>query len=236
MNQQNKNLNLAIAMVTAPRRKDTARRSILSLRFADNRPKKIHIFAEPNSPIPTVDFVQIHQNEETLGCFRNFHQAHRWLLDNTTADWILVLSDDMKGKDTWIRRAGEYVSRISSSVENFGYLALYTPLGMKQFFKNDPQLEIIELNRGWGRGGWGGLYLMPRKSAEKILASRFYTEHLENYEKNQQFDECMKEACLELGLSQYYVNPSLFDHVGITSTIGHEYRKLDKGLNFGRNT
>ncbi len=228
-------IDLSIAILTAPRLKDTARRMLLGMRFVTNRPEVIHLFAEPGSVFPDLDFIEVHQNERTMGCFRNFDQAHRYLIEETDSEWILVMSDDVKYRESWIVRAEEYVNKLKHSPD-FGYLALYTPVGMKQFFSRNPHKEIIYLNRGWGKGGWGGLYLMRRETAQRMINTKVYQNHKDTYTKNQQFDECVKEAFMELGLDQFYVNPSLFDHVGMTSTIGHNHRALDKGLNWGRNT
>lgn len=219
-----------IAVITAPRLKPTVGRMLQGFKYLPSRPDKIHVFAEPDTHFIEHPFIEVHQNSEKMGCFKNFDQAYEYLINNGDSKYILVLSDDMKYKSGWIKKA----VAIADGLTKFGYVALYTPKGLKWAFENNPQNEVIKLNRGWGKGGWGGLYLMTRESAKKILSHKFYQDHKENYRENQQFDECIKETCFQLELDQYYINPSLFDHVGETSTIGHEHRSMDKGLNYER--
>lgn len=231
---QNNIPSLAMGVITAPRIKDTAKRMLLGLKTVKHIPKKIHVFAEPNAPVPDDNLLVVHQNETQLGCFKNFYHTHKWLLENTACDYILVLADDVKYKSTFIQKAFEHIQQIN--IERMGYLALYTPSGMRQFF-NDVHgrtPERVILNYGFGGGGWGGCYLMHRKNATRIFRHHAMLDHYENYKANQQFDEIVKECCHQLRLNQYYINPSLFDHIGVTSTIGHQYRAIDKGLNHPR--
>jgi len=47
--------------------------------------------------------------------------------------------------------------------------------------------------------------------------------HLENYEANQQIDLAIPESVFQMGLKQMFHVPSLMNHIGHSSTIGHKH-------------
>lgn len=214
-----------VAIITAPRQQPTIGQSIKALRYGGHD-GVIHVFAEPGSVDPGQDGVEWHQNEETLGCFGNYHHALSWLVENKTGPYVAVLSDDFTYKRNCFKQ-------MPLPQRTMGYLALYTPTGMRSMIGRR-RGELTVVNRGWGNA-WGGLYVFEIDVARKILAHKFYQEHLENYEANQQIDHCIPEVCHRLNLNQYYPNPSLAQHIGNTSTIGHTHTQNERGLNFSKN-
>lgn len=215
-----------IGIITAPRDKDMIGTTVPSIREA-GFVEPIHVFAEPDTFIPNID-VEVHQNIERLGCFGNYHNALKWLIENGDKPYIVVLSDDfLYSKNTCVR----LLSRLYDMEHDWGYHALYTPAGMRY---------LMKIKRGWNevKGGWkksyGGLYVFQRHIAEKIINHDFYVDHLANYKANQQIDHCIPEVCHQMGLEQYIHNPSFANHIGFQSTIGHNHTSRENGLNWKR--
>lgn len=206
-----------LGIITAPRKDPTINRSIKSLRETGYN-GVINIYAEPHELNIDDKGVIIKKNKETLGCFKNFDNALKDLIKEGS-EYICVLSDDMVYHRMLLKKI---------RFEKNSYCALYTPTGM---MRHRLKKGWSTLNLGWANA-WGGLYVMHRDTAIKIVEHEFYIDHLENYKANQQIDHCIPEVCYQLGINQYYHNPSLTDHVGFHSTIGHKHTKNDKGLFF----
>src|SRR5262249_500772 len=86
---------VAISMIAAPRTVATTDPSLPSLRrggFAQT----IDVFAEPGAEIVKATGVVIHENAARLGPWRNWRQAAQWLLENTTAPYLLICEDDIE--------------------------------------------------------------------------------------------------------------------------------------------
>lgn len=213
---------IEIGIITTPRINETLNKSIESLRqsFYD----VINVYAEPGEYDIKDQGVNLKINKEKLGCFKNYHNALSDLVTRGKPH-VLVLSDDFV-----------YARNLFKKIPfnpRCGYYALFTPTGMIH-----PPCSLTE--RGWNKvnTGWktsfGGLYLMKTEMAKRIMEHEFYQNHLNNYEKNQQIDHCIPEVCYQLGLDQWYPNPSLANHIGFSSTIGHIHSKETSGLNFRR--
>lgn len=208
-----------IGITTTPGR-DTINKSIASLRqFYSGI---IHIYGEPGGYKINDPGVDLKINKKKLGCFKNFHNALSDLVtyDN---DHVLVLADDFI-----------YTKALFKKIPfhgNYGYYALFTPKGMTHPPCNLRKRGWNKINMGWATS-FGGLYLMKTQVAKQIIEHPFYQNHLNNYKKNQQIDHCIPEVCYQLGLDQWYSNPSLANHIGYQSTIGHTHSKETNGLNF----
>lgn len=207
---------ITIGIITAKRKHSTINRTISSLRSI-GIDSKIYIFSEPHELNITDKNVDIKMNKETLGCFKNYNNALTFMSE--IDGYIGVFSDDFIFSSQTLNRM-----RYSD-----GYYAFYTPKGMS--LNNDLSEGWNEVNKGW-EGSYGGNYVMHSSVAKKIINHDFYINHLNNYEKNQQIDHCIPEVCFQLGIQQYYHRPSLSNHVGYKSTIGHKHTSWEDGLDF----
>lgn len=212
---------IEIALITAPRKSRTIKRSVASLRRAGFT-KEITVFSEPDQgsqPIPGTYWIF---NDEKYGCFKNYTQALWHLVNNSESPFIGVFSDDFN----WSKFSYRDVSKILFDLD--GMFAAYTPLGMKPMM-SDKGINII--NEGWGVT-WGGNYIFYKEDARAILEHPMYEDHYQNYEANQQIDHLIPKVCKDLGINQNFNNPSFCDHIGFESTIGHQHSLREKGLNF----
>lgn len=208
---------LELGMITAPRKHPTIQQSITSLRNAGFI-QPIHVFAEPESACTETADVLIRYNPERRGCFLNFHHALTTLLAETSQPYLCILQDDiLMGKNAW-----PYLRYILETSEKpFGYYSLVS-------YKHDI-FHMKAFRPGWhactlGWNSWGGNYVMMTPVARKMVQQPFYQRHLKHYVhqvRNQQIDACVSETCLRMGLDTYLHTPSLSDHIGEESTIGH---------------
>jgi hypothetical protein len=208
-------MDLAIAMTTAPRRRPTLPTALASLRAA-GFVEDVYLFAEPG----TFDQVRrprdartiVHENGSTRGCFRNWRRAVKRLLSRTSAPWILVVQDDA----TWVPWAADLLraQMIARRGARVGVLSPYVT-------GKDVLPTFVD---GWnecrvGWTFWGALaFAMPRDAAEDLLRHPRFTNH----RGAQQVDAVVSASMLDLGRPIYVHVPSLVDHVGDTSTVGHD--------------
>jgi hypothetical protein len=208
-------MDLAIAMTTAPRPRPTLLTSLKSLRAA-GFVEDVHLLAEPG----TFDRVRRphdartieHENSSTRGCFRNWKRAVKRLLSRTSAPWLLVVQDDA----TWVPWAADVLRAqlIARHDVRTGVLSPYvTGKDVAPTFDDGWN----ECRVGWTF--WGALaFAMPRAAAEDLLRHPRFTQH----RGTQQVDAVVSASMLDLGRPIYVHVPSLVDHVGDTSTVGHD--------------
>ena len=162
---------------------------------------------------------EVKQLGEHVGCFKHYYRVLSDLC-KSDAEYVAVMSDDVLFADGWIETA------ISGLKEDVGFVACYVPLGLKQRYKWGNGWH--EVKGGWDKT-WGGGYLMRKDVAIKILNHPFFINHRDTYKKNQQIDHALPQTVHELGLKQMFYVPSLIDHIGFTSTIGHSHTYREKG-------
>jgi len=210
---------LAIAMTTAPRRAPTLHRALSSLRQAGFN-ERVHMFAEPG----TWDQVSRPKDARTTtidhatprGCFVNWRHALQHLLTRTTASWLLIVQDDA----IWGPGAAHTLRATAAARQKLrtGFLSPYVATNMVPPGSVD----------GWNecRLGWdycGALALcIPRSAAKDLMQHRRFVKHLAKHRMNQQVDAVVGASMLELGRPSYVHVPSLVDHIGMTSTLGHD--------------
>lgn len=211
---------IKLSIITAPRSNPTLNFSIGSIRRAGYT-DVITIFAEPGEYDIADKGVDLRISKEKLGCFKNFHRAFEY--NSMRQQLFCVLSDD------FIYRKGIF-RNIALEVDYESYRALYTPMGMQLPPCNIRQKGWQTINKGWANS-YGGLYVMFSEVARKIIAHPKYQDHLKNYDKNEQVDHIIPEVCYQLGIDQWFHNPSFADHVGKVSTLGHAWNN-SQGLNF----
>jgi len=158
---------------------------------------------------------------DNVGCFKHYYRVLEDLVNNTNADVVGVFADDILYKKGWIQKATEKLKD-----ESVGYVACYVPNGLA--IRNGFHDGWNEFNEGWAKS-WGGGYAMRREVAIQVLKHPFMLNHLANYEKNQQIDHCVPQVMYEIGLKQLFPVPSLINHIGLKSTLGHKHHSWMKG-------
>ena len=218
---------LAIAMTTAPRRTPTLHRALPSLRDAGVY-EDVHVFAEPNTfgqiQPPGEAWTRVHVHATKQGCFGNWRCAIQHLLSHTDAQWLLIVQDDaiwLPGSAVILR-----TQMIARQEQRTGFLSPYVTA-------KDVESTFVD---GWNeyQGGWnlwGAIALcMKRDAAEELLRHPRFVQH----QGTQQVDAVVAASMLDLGYPSYVHVPSLVDHVGETSTIGHDDVAGDlRGYRFG---
>jgi hypothetical protein len=207
--------SLAIAMTTAPRRAPTLHRALPSLRGAGFH-EDVHMFAEPGTfmqiPPPNDAQMSVHMHATTHGCFGNWRAAIQHLLSHTAAPWLLIMQDDA----IWLPGSAEILrdQMRARGATRTGFLSPYVTA-------KDVSPEFVD---GWNeyQGGWnfwGAIALcMRRDAAEELLRHPRFVQH----RGSQQVDAVVAASMLDLGCPSFVHVPSLVDHVGETSTIGHD--------------
>lgn len=206
---------LAVAMTTAPRRMPTFHRALLSLRRAGFS-EHVHVFAEPGAwsqiPRPHDERAVTHDHAVTLGCFENWRHTLTYLLEQTAAPWLLVVQDDA----IWAPKSANTLraATVTRNDLGTGFLSPYVNA-------NDVPPGSVD---GWNecRSGWylwGALALcIPRDAATALLQHPRFVKH----PVDQQVDAVVAASMLDLERPSYVHVPSLVDHVGATSTLGHD--------------
>jgi predicted O-methyltransferase YrrM len=214
----------AVGMITCARPEIGAARAIVELRYA-GFDEEVHLFCEPGTPDPgDLPGVTIHRNSTRLGVVGNWARCLAWLIDNTPADHVLVCEDDV----AFCRGARRALEEAISSTGSVGFWSLYTP-------RRDRSL--VGHRRGWvvsnrGRDAWGTQAMcFPRQAAAVLLD---YPPLREEDQIRGPTDAIVAQCFLDAGLPCYYHNPSLADHLGRVSAVGHNWQEEHVGLGFDR--
>jgi hypothetical protein len=205
-----------------PRKVETFQQTQHSIDF-----KNVTVYPDGHEFTHRTDF-DVKYLGDHAGCFKHYYRTLEDLC-KTDADVIGCFSDDMLYFKDWLSIAHQQFKRDPYT----GYLACFTPRGVAKRFGFTHRKGWHQINGGWA-SSWGGGYLFKRKTAIKILKHPFIQQHLKNYEANQQIDHAIPEAVHQMGLHQYLHNPSLMQHIGKFSTIGHQHRKIDDAIGWQR--
>lgn len=206
-----------VAITTAPREKPTLQSTIASL--VANRIEP-HIFAEPGSELTGIGQLPTHQNATRLGAWHNWIHACQTLLQTTRSDYILTVQDD-----TVIAEGAIEFLRSVTWPKDCGMISLYTP---GHYTKMKPGLHKIKTQSLWGACAM----LFKRDQLQRLLA----TEVAQNWKgvnslartkprepwEIANVDTAVGKALIEMGLFPYFFTPSLSQHIGETSSIGHK--------------
>ena len=213
---------LAIAMIACSRPELDIQEAVRQVRnggFGET----LHLFCEPGmAELEPLQDVAIHRNASRLGVLGNWHNSLRWLVDHTDADYLMICEDDVAycrgARSTWAA-AVEIADRV-------GFWSLYTPVRDRC---------LVGHTLGWtasnrGRDTWGTQALcFPRRSAEVLL------QYQPLYDEDQlrgPTDAIVAQCFVDARIPCYYHNPSLADHIGRVSSIGHNWQDEHVGLNF----
>jgi hypothetical protein len=213
---------LAIGMITCPRPGIDVHESINQLRRGGFR-ETVHLFCEPGTPeLRPLPNVIIHRNPVRLGVVGNWSHCLQWLVEHTSADFLMVCEDDV----IYATGARTALDSDLEAAKDVGYWSLYT--AQRDAFLTEGRRGWIAWNRG--HDNWGTLSMcFPRSSAERVIVyPALKTEdQLEGHT-----DFVVAQCFLDAGIACWYHNPSLADHVGRISTIGHGWYEESLGLHF----
>lgn len=196
-----------------PRKVETIQQSLKSIGNVD-----LTIYPDFDSKLPVNGHNVVHLGGN-VGCFKHYYRCLEHICDSD-ADIVAVFSDDMVYRRGWLNTA------ISKLTKDVGYVACYVPKGIQLRYRW--RRGWHELNQPWD-AAYGGGYIYRREIALKMLEHPFMINHRDNYKANQQIDHCIPSVAYKMGLKQLYYVPSLMNHIGITSTIGHVHTPMEKG-------
>lgn len=231
----------AVAVTTAPRYQPTLPVCLNSLRSAGWNPI---VFAEPDSIDNPDPGLQIIQNSRQLGVWHNWLNSAKWCLNNTDAELIMTVQDDVIIHQDSL----EFAESILWPSERCGFLSLYTPKHY-QLKQGDPDRWSIGVRRVRTKSLWGACVLVwPRKVLEKVVSHKIAEQWLgapprRNEEESAENFSQRKEALLKkraenpsmiansdtaigkivnhLGLEMWFVDPSPAQHIARHSTVSH---------------
>lgn len=213
---------LAVGMITCSRADHDVHAAIERLRgggFDD----LLHLFCEPGTPEvrPSPSLV-VHNNESRYGVLGNWRHCLTWLYEHSSADYLMVSEDDV----AYCRGARAAWEEARYRSDRVGFWSLYTAKRYQSLMGGEQGWMSLNL----GRETWGTQAMcFPRSSAQILLD---YRPLHEDDQLRGPTDAIVADCFLEAGLPCYYHNPSLTDHLGHISSIGHNWNDLHVGLNF----
>lgn len=189
--------------------------------------QNIHVFSEPHhNDLSAVPNITVHQNEKQRNCYPNWRHTMHWLLDNTDAQWLLIVQDDVVYRDDAAERFQSFIDKLPGG-KGVGFISLYTSRAMipKPLPKTNTWVDAKFHNRAF----WGALAIaIPRGSAERLRAHPPFIEHAHPRKVDVVVGNCMRK---HFGLRTMVHSPSLADHIGSYSSLG---RHKVKGISWGR--
>jgi hypothetical protein len=214
--------------------------AIQSLRAAGFT-QPLHVFCEPGAAAQLPPTGQhntvVHMNAVQHGCFRNFRQGSRYLLEQTDAAWIMMLQDDgIWRADGWAHMQAAMLAPAHQAV---GYLSPYTspamvvrrPPARRPKSKAAPAAPAMAWRscHFYNKSFWGAVAMcFPRQGLEKLHASPRFVNHTHTRKLDVVVGNAIRR---DLGLEILVAVPSLVDHIGKWSTLGRH--KL-RGIQWGR--
>lgn len=167
-----------VGIITAPRKVCYLGESLDS--YFDQWLIKPHVFHEPNSPnYVNKSRVVIHQNEETLGCVRNWMHAARWMLDNTTNRFIMMCEDDImwtpgakQNIETLLKvLTGELINPMVQKLLQVNSIGFISPYCSTMNAPVSKRREVGWRPARYRSAGWCGALCMifPRLSLQKLI-------------------------------------------------------------------
>jgi hypothetical protein len=213
---------ISVGMISAVREDVELTQSFVHLRYG-GFDGVVHRFCEPGVPaVELASEVVRHDNEVQRGVLGNWVHCCRWLVENTSSDYVLVCEDDV----AYCRGAKQALCNLLFQHHAFGFASLYTARGESE--RLSQRTGWIEYNRGWSTYGSQAL-CFPRPSAVAMLGEA----PLHSYDQlSGPTDAIVAQYFQNKGFPCYHHSPSLADHVGRQSTVGHSWSTDHTGLNF----
>jgi hypothetical protein len=167
-----------------------------------------------------INDVRMFVDDGYFGCKKNFHRALRDMYIGSHSH-IAILQDDMVASK-------EALSVIEARLSTDEVLSVFAPLHNVRHCPDET--GWVDLNPGWE--GWGNMFVIPDAVVAEVLTHPFYLEHLDNDLDQQHTDACLWEVLRRMGQRVVTHVPSLFDHIGHTSTIGNIHGPETSGHRF----
>ncbi len=220
---------------------DYAVQSILSFREAGFQ-QPLHVFVEPGAKIHLPNAKQwglrVHYNKEQLHCFGNFKRGAQFLIDETDANWILMLQDDA----VWRKNSSALLQAAidNPASQGAGFLSPYASKAMiaaghKKRLKKDLQAKNGPVQRWvqcnfYNKAFWGAVAMcFPRSS---LITMQTEGQRYKGHKHPRKLDVVVGNTIRrDLGLPIFMAVPSLVDHIGSWSTMG---RHRLRGNQWGR--
>ncbi len=194
-------LSNIIGLTTAPRKKPTLHFALDTLARCgfDN----ICVFAEPDSPLPINKDIKVKQRKRTLGAWENWFWGLKELYDTYEQPYYCMVQDDI-----WAAHCIDVPGLLEGLDMNVGLYSLYTPV------KYLGASEWNDIQQG-SKLHMAQFYVIPRESARSIINSEEVWRIPGNYAIDNRIGLWAKYQRKRV----LYRTPSLFDHIGETSTI-----------------
>lgn len=153
---------------------------------------------------------------QPIGAFGNFFLGlQELMLRYPTAEKYVMVQDDV----VFSRNVRQFLERGTPT----GILSLHT-------------IQANEGPPGWNRvKRWGSgaqAYVIPRELAKRIVGDSLWLEHPKEKRGRKQIDTIMDRWCRAQNVPHYTHTPSLSQHVGFASTLGHAFAHKHKAVSF----
>lgn len=219
----------AVGVTTCPRKDPTLAACVDSLHAAGWDPI---VFAEPGSEKTDARVIQ---NETKLGCWHNWLNSAKFLLEHTDADVLMTVQDDAVFHPDSL----EFVDSVLWPREDAAFVSLYTPKHYQVQHGNPdhwkPGVRRVTTTSLWGTlaVAWDRdtlekvvdhhiaktwLGVGPKKRCQK--AAHFEIRRLDPSRINNS-DTAAGKICNLLGRSMWFVDPSPVVHIAKHSAIAH---------------
>lgn len=202
--------DLAIAITTAPRARETFTASLASLRRAGFT-QSVRVFADKVRP--QGEGCEITYNDPPLDGIKNWYKACQTLVEGASAPWLMILEDDV----TWANGAAQALYRDLDGLdpEKTGYVSLYLCRMVAKFIHREMHAKRLPrgMHNAAGMGGrcWGSqAYVLPRESAKRLLADGIFRNMVKVRWKNR--DLLVSGTLSRLGYKLLYRVPCLVNH------------------------
>lgn len=217
-----------MAMIATARPELPLERAIDNLRHG-GFDETLHVFAEPGLSQPRRAPVRWHPNRSRLGVVANWVLALRWLVNETTAPHLLLVEDD----GDYCRGARDLLADEIARTPDYGLVSLY----LAARFAHRHAGAAGWRSHGYDERTFGCVAVCFRRGGgvEEFLASPELAERLTVAPETASHDELLFRYFRERGLSCRTHRPSLADHIGFASTLGHADGSHRRGLDFDRN-
>lgn len=223
--------NILTVINTAPRKIDYLPKTLRSIFRAGFQ--NVTVFSEPGCNVPVnVDWKP---NPKLLGAWHSFKQAISetvWWSQESQHEYVAYFQDDV----TIHPEALDLLSKVLPNLGKFGYLSLYTPTHYNEKagreIKN-PGMSVMHIPAAYGACALVFRLDVLKQFAETNVWNNWLgvpalhnTE--EEFEKRRQdstrikhVDAGITKIIKELELPAIYFHPSLVQHIGEVSSLGH---------------
>ena len=214
-------------MIATPRPEPPLERAIDNLRHG-GFDETLHVFAEPGLSQPRRAALCWHPNPTRLGVVANWSLALRWLVEKTTEPNLLLVEDD----GDYCRGARALLAEEIARTPDYGLVSLYLAARFAHWHDGASGWR----SHAYEEPTFGNVALCFRRGGgvEDFLASPELAERLTVEPETASHDELLFRCFRQHGYSCRTHRPSLADHIGFASTLGHEDGSHRRGLDFDR--